>query len=1112
MRALVFVALLIVSAAFAVEPWADARLSVTNGIELWFDASREVGARQSRDLAPAVSGRALDYWHDASGHERHLNQRMLDARPQWRRMAGSAYVHFDGKNDFLSAAIAPQRFSNCTVVALVSADANPGFFRGFFSCNPRGKNDFQNGLNIDLGGAASTNWNRLNVEGRGMSGERNLLSTPLEFGGFHLLAISVGSQETSLRVDSKAEGKRNRDRGHVVLEELTIGARQIDIQGSSPFAQSFFQGDLAELVFYNRLLSGDELQTVEEYFTRKHAGLLRKSTDPAGPTEVPLIAVSNPPPVQVLVPGFAVRELPVQLKNINNLVYAPDGRLFAFGYNGNVWQLADTDNDGIEDKATLFFDNSKGELLQTVGMAWGPGGLYIPIKGRIVRLRDTGKGHGELETVFSDWNPPARFGGTSIDALGITVDKEGNIYFGLCADDWVAAYRVDEKTGKSQYRRDSERGSIVKVSADWKTKEVLCSGLRFTVGLAINKQGDVFCTEQEGATWLPNGNPFDELLHIQKGRHYGFPPRHPKYLPDVIDEPSVFDYAPQHQSTCGVHFNEPSADGKWFGPSWWRDDAIVSGESRGKIWRTKLVRTVAGYVAQNQLIACLGMLTVDAVPTPRGDLIVACHSGAPDWGTGPNGEGKLFHISYRDTNAPQPVLAWNASPTEMRVTFDRALDPAQLRNLAKQTKITMGKYVTAGERFETLRPGYRVVQDELATPRYELPVLYATLSPDGRTIALVTSPRHSAVNYAVTLPGYGVPASAGKVFAGGNDVSPAEAGTPYLAQHSAIDLLTDLSGVIAEWQGPMQTWVGWLPHLDLQVAQQLTAQSKEHEAFWRDKNRPGKLNLRAQLDLWQMLRAATQPGSKLDYEYPPETVTVVFKGPALKVTAPGVRRISDSESEITVETARNQWLPVEVTLNRGPASNFQVTWHTAEDSTPRALPLRRILLPWAKPYDPDKFESVPREMPEIAGGDWQRGREIFFSDRAACYKCHAIRNEGGRIAPDLSNLIHRDYASVMKDIQQPSAAINPDAVAYNVHLKDGDVVTGIPLKESASEMIFGDVNGQPITISRERIAETKASSISLMPEGLLQGMTEQQVKDLMTFLLRQPEAAKQAKK
>ena len=96
------------------------------------------------------------------------------------------------------------------------------------------------------------------------------------------------------------------------------------------------------------------------------------------------------------------------------------------------------------------------------------------------------------------------------------------------------------------------------------------------MSLAFNAAGDLFCSDQEGATWLPNGNPFDELLLIEKGRHYGFPPRHPKHLPDVTDEPSTFDYGPQHQSTCGLFFNEPVNGGPLFGPAWWRGDAFVA--------------------------------------------------------------------------------------------------------------------------------------------------------------------------------------------------------------------------------------------------------------------------------------------------------------------------------------------------------------------------------------------------------------------------------------------------------------------------------------------------------------------------------------------------------
>src|SRR5436190_11831865 len=104
--------------------------------------------------------------------------------------------------------------------------------------------------------------------------------------------------------------------------------------------------------------------------------------------EQPLALINDPPAIQMLVPGFVVRELPLDLNNINNLVYAPDGGLFALCYDGNVLQLKDTDGDGLEDKATVFFDNKNNEILPSIGMAWGPGGLYIASQGRVIRLRD----------------------------------------------------------------------------------------------------------------------------------------------------------------------------------------------------------------------------------------------------------------------------------------------------------------------------------------------------------------------------------------------------------------------------------------------------------------------------------------------------------------------------------------------------------------------------------------------------------------------------------------------------------------------------------------------------------------------------------------------------
>ncbi|HEX4646855.1 MAG TPA: c-type cytochrome [Verrucomicrobiae bacterium] len=821
--------------------------------------------------------------------------------------------------------------------------------------------------------------------------------------------------------------------------------------------------------------------------------------DSAGPVEIPYATVTNPPPLRMLVPGFTARELPLGLNNINNLAYSPDGRLFALCYDGNVFQLKDTDGDGLEDTATYFFKNEHNEIPASIGMTWGPGGLYIASQRRIIRLRDKGDGTGELETIASGWPPMTIAAGSSLDAVGIAVDAKGNVFFGLGCDGWSNPYLPNKETGKSAYDIHSVRGTIVKLSPDWKQRESICTGLRFTVSLALNANGDLFCTDQEGATWLANGNPFDELLHIQPGRHYGFPPRHPKYLPNVIDEPSLFDYAPQHQSTCGLHFNEPVAGGAAvFGPAWWQGDALVSGESRGKLWRTKLVKTAAGYVAQNNLIACLGMLTIDSVPTPQGDVLVTCHSGKPDWGTGPQGKGKLFKISYTDKIAPQPVLAYAASPTETRIVFDRPLDPTQFKNLTKQSTITMGRYVTAGDRFESFRPGYKAVEDQLKLPRFALRVLSAGITADNRSLVLQTAPRTEAVNYALTIPLF--------------SAIPAQATGP----ENTIDLLSDLTGVEATWRDASgkNTWSGWLPHLDLAAAREFTAASAEHARLFELLKKTGKLTLRARLDLWLMLHPAIQPGQKLDYEYPPETVTIVLKSEGrlnLKSDSrASIKRVSNHEARITAPSTQNNWVPLEITLATGASEpRLEVSWFTEEDPRPRPLPLRRILLPWAAPKAAESPETFNRHVPEMAGGDWQRGRKIFFSEPASCSKCHQVGGEGGKIGPDLSNLTQRDYASVLKDIIEPSAAINPDHLAYNVELKDGDAVTGVILENTEENVVLGQITGQNITVARHRIASMKPSSVSLMPEGLLTHLSAQQQRDLFTFLLTaQPENKK----
>ncbi len=144
-------------------------------------------------------------------------------------------------------------------------------------------------------------------------------------------------------------------------------------------------------------------------------------------------------------------------------------------------------------------------------------------------------------------------------------------------------------------------------------------------------------------------------------------------------------------------------------------------------------------------MTCLDKLTVDACVSPRGDLVVATHSGEPDWGTGPDGSGTLYKIRYSDKTAPQPAFAWWESPSEIRIAFDRPIPPEKLAGFSKGVHVVNGPHVLAGERFEKLRPGYEVVKRQLSEPPSETSVLGLGLLADGRTISISTQPADLAL-------------------------------------------------------------------------------------------------------------------------------------------------------------------------------------------------------------------------------------------------------------------------------------------------------------------------------------------------------------------------------
>lgn len=130
-------------------------------------------------------------------------------------------------------------------------------------------------------------------------------------------------------------------------------------------------------------------------------------------------------------------------------------------------------------------------------------------------------------------------------------------------------------------------------------------------------------------------------------------------------------------------------------------------------------------------------------------------------------------------------------------------------------------------------------------------------------------------------------------------------------------------------------------------------------------------------------------------------------------------------------------------------------------------------------------------------GSSERGAAVF--DRV-CAQCHAVRGRGHDVGPNLGEFAGKDVADFLVAILDPNAAINPNFVAYTVETGDGRSLSGIVRHETASSLTLVQGGGIRETILRSDLKQVRANAVSLMPEGLEQGMAPQDLADLIAWL------------
>lgn len=132
-----------------------------------------------------------------------------------------------------------------------------------------------------------------------------------------------------------------------------------------------------------------------------------------------------------------------------------------------------------------------------------------------------------------------------------------------------------------------------------------------------------------------------------------------------------------------------------------------------------------------------------------------------------------------------------------------------------------------------------------------------------------------------------------------------------------------------------------------------------------------------------------------------------------------------------------------------------------------------------------------------AKGNPYAGHKLY---NETCGKCHTLFGKGGKIGPDLTAYKRDDLRGMLLNVVNPSAEIREGFENFVCRTTDGRTLTGLIADQDPSIVVLRGADGQNIALARTDIEDLRAIRTSLMPEGQLKAMSDQQVRDLFAYL------------
>ena len=774
----------------------------------------------------------------------------------------------------------------------------------------------------------------------------------------------------------------------------------------------------------------------------------------------------------------------------------------------------DMDGNGRAERISIFADG----LYHAMNLAFAPDGrLYLTHRNGVIVLEDQdGNGVSESQTQVLELETPGNYPHNGIG--GIAFSADGWLYIGM-GENLGEKYVLKGRDGRT-HSGGGEGGNIFRCKPDGSQLELVATGFWNPFAMAFDRQGRLLAVDND-----PDSRPPCRLLDVIEGGDYGYKFRYGRSglhpftawngeLPGTLPMVAGTGEAPSGILNCAL----PGM------PKPYRGGLLVTSWGDHELEFFKPQPFGASLRSERQVI-------VHGDETFRPVAIAAAPNGTiyfTDWVNkdySVHGFGRIWRLASKPEGqsavATEEPAAGRVSEARRRMfqllrTESLLEHDTLIQALADEDPFIRSAAVTA-----LSRPIYRdsVLKDVTNTnPRVRLGVLLALRrsgyetpgaivaralwDPDEqiRRIALVWAAEEKLTTLASSLSAV---LSAGPV-------SPALLRT-YNAAAEILAKSTDRAAPSASegsTDGPVRILAMAVPRsIDVGKAIEMLSNSAADSS--------GEIQAEAARTLAEssgdaasdaLVKAALKDGSPEQLRA--EAILALANRPDT-VLVKLIPLLKDPSEAVRIETARSFR---QVAANRAIRHAMETRLTSLGQS--RKDPLLREQLEFAlaragtnqtstsqsgqgRPASEDDWRKALAE-----GGDIPSGRRVFFHPTVGCARCHRIEDHGGNIGPDLSTIaLASSREKLIQSILHPSQEIAPQFATHTVEVRGGETYSGLLAGQTSALVTLITADNKSVIIPAARIVSNIPSTVSLMPEGLVDSMSVQDFRDLLAFLL-----------